>query len=59
MVRCGIGTLNFLGDLVKMTSCGVYLAVSACVSQCGVLMGAEQLRVTGSDACRQPVKTVA
>lgn len=30
------------GDLVTMTSCGVYLAVSACVSQCGVLMGAEQ-----------------
>lgn len=31
------------GDLILMTSCGVYLAVSAaaCVSHCGVLMGAE------------------
>lgn len=31
-----------LGDLSVMTSWGVYLAVSACVIQCGVLMGAEQ-----------------
>ncbi len=28
--------------LVRMTSCGIYLAVSPCVVPCGVLMGAER-----------------